>query len=83
MTITENHTAMIKTKQTEHEATSRHFINKKDVAALLGVGQKTIERLGRAGKLPTLTITKRIIRYDKDAVIAYVNSRFCAKGVKV
>ena len=76
---------MTKTKQTEHEVTTPEkprFLNKKEVAALLGVGLRTVERMGRAGKLPTLTLTPRIIRFDRDALIAQINSRFCAKEVK-
>ena len=55
---------------------TNQFMTKQEVAALLGVGVRTVERFSRNGKIPTLAITSRIVRFDREALIQYMRNNF-------
>ncbi len=46
----------------------RRLVTAERLAKELSVGIETIEDWGRSGKIPRIRISRKIIRYDKDAV---------------
>ncbi|MCE9556754.1 MAG: helix-turn-helix domain-containing protein [Planctomycetes bacterium] len=48
-----------------------------DLAARLGIAPKTVWKLARNGKIPSVRIGRRCIRFDADAVVAVLTQDSC------
>lgn len=49
------------------------LLSSRDVAAMLGIDSKTVERLGRRGDLPRpISIGPRIKKWNKDSILRWL-----------
>lgn len=46
-----------------------------EVAELLGVSRQTVYRMAAAGRIPCVVISRRIIRFDADAISDWLQAR--------
>lgn len=51
------------------------LIKKKDAAELMGISEKTVEKLIASRKLPSYKVTPRAVRIDRADVDAYLAAR--------
>jgi excisionase family DNA binding protein len=51
------------------------FLDKDGVARLLNVSRRTVDSLTARGELPVARLSKRLLRYPREAVIAAMNAR--------
>lgn len=51
------------------------FLNKAQVAQLLGVSKRTVDSLLAANQLPAVRFSKRLIRFPRQAIIDAMNAR--------
>jgi predicted site-specific integrase-resolvase len=49
---------------------AKKLMDAKQLSRELSVGIETIEGWGRSGKIPRICISRKIIRYDRDAVLS-------------
>jgi excisionase family DNA binding protein len=64
------------------QRTTGNYLNKKQVAQMLGIGMRTLVTWMRLGRLPVIRITKRTIRFDREAVLAHIKAT-CTVSAKV
>lgn len=50
------------------EATREEFLTARQLASILQVGESTVRRLAREGRIPSVRITPRLIRFNLKAV---------------
>ena len=56
-------------------AQAPEFLNKAQVAQLLGVSKRTVDSLLAANQLPAVRFSKRLIRFPRQAIIDTMNAR--------
>jgi excisionase family DNA binding protein len=49
---------------------SRKLLTTEQLAKELSVGAETVEKWGRTGKIPRIQISRKIVRYDRNAVLS-------------
>jgi len=47
---------------------------RRQVAAMLGLCEKSVWSLTRAGRLPVVHVTSRAIRYSRDDILAFISA---------
>ena len=55
------------------------FLDKEGVAALLSVSKRTVDSLLARGELPVVRLSKRLLRFPRQAVIEAINRRVVGK----
>ena len=55
------------------ETTREEFLTARQLAAILQVSERTVQRLAREGRIPAIRITPRIIRFHLQAVCHALN----------
>lgn len=58
----------------------KRLLSRAEVADQLGVCQHTIQRLTRRGLLPAIVFNRRLIRYQPEAVEAFIQSAVTGNG---
>jgi predicted site-specific integrase-resolvase len=56
------------------------LVNRKAIALLLGVAERTVGTWTREGRIPCVRITAKVIRYDADDVIRALKEGSPAAG---
>jgi excisionase family DNA binding protein len=54
---------------------NEHLLTAEELAEVLGVNRDTVLRLARAGTIPCIRMTARLVRFDKDKVLAALNQK--------
>jgi predicted site-specific integrase-resolvase len=49
---------------------AKKLVTAEQLAKELSVGVDTIDNWGRAGRIPRIRISRKIVRYDRDAVLS-------------
>jgi excisionase family DNA binding protein len=55
-------------------ADARQLETAEQIAAVLNVSPKTVKTLARAGRIPRVCLSRTLIRYDREAVLAALNN---------
>ncbi len=58
----------------------RDLLDSADLAARLGVSPDTIRRWAREGRIPAIRVSRKVVRYQLDRVIACLESQDKADG---
>jgi excisionase family DNA binding protein len=55
------------------------FLNKNEVAALLGVSRRTVDNMVARRELPFLRLSRKILRFPRQAVLEGLNRRIIGR----
>jgi excisionase family DNA binding protein len=55
------------------------FLDKQGVAALLSVSKRTVDSMLARGELPVVRLSKRLVRFPRQAVLESINRRVVCK----
>jgi len=58
----------VKDAHTPKDETREEFLTARQLAAILQVSESTVRRLARAGRIPSVRLTPRLIRFNLKAV---------------
>lgn len=58
----------MKDSHSQHEETREEFLTARQLAGLLQVSESTVRRLAREGRIPSVRLTPRLIRFNYKAV---------------
>jgi len=58
----------VKDAHTPKDETREEFLTARQLAAVLQVSESTVRRLARAGRIPSVRLTPRLIRFNLKAV---------------
>ena len=60
----------------------REYVNKREVAAMLGVSRRTIDNLMRAGRIPFFKLSRKLVRFHREDLNDYLRKtcRIAGRG---
>ena len=59
---------------------AKKLVTAEQLAKELSVGVDTIEAWGRAGRIPRIKVSRKIIRFDRDAVLKMLSAQGQGNG---
>lgn len=53
----------------------RELLKAEDVAKMLNISPRTVYAMARAGKIPYVRLGRKILRFDKDDLLKWLNKK--------